>query len=159
MTIERQKILNSTKALIAEKHVNIQPAQYAEWARILDRLSPQLLTASTLDFHAQMSASLAALRTSHTAFLKPGTETVPLRHALCTTVRRHHTADGDRLVFQDVIEDGPADLAGIKPGQILLARDGVSIFAGDPTLFSLGSTYLLTVTDLNGYGPTTVSVN
>ncbi|HEY1949312.1 MAG TPA: S41 family peptidase [Bryobacteraceae bacterium] len=160
MNIERQKTLNTIKTLIAQKHVNVQPAQYAEWASTLDRLSPQLLAASPLDFHAEMNKALATLRTSHTALLKPGTETVPLRHALCATVRRHQTADGDRLIFQDVIEDGPAHLGGIRPGQLLLARDGVPIFAGAPPLFSLGGTYLLTIEDrLNGHRPTTVSVN
>ncbi len=159
MTTERQKILNAIKALIADKHVNVQPAHYAEWVSMLDREMPQLLTASPLDFHARLNSSLAILQTSHTAFLKPDAETIPLRHALCATVRRHQTADGERWVFQDVIEDGPADLAGVKPGQLLLSRDGMSIFAGDSPLFGLGRTYLLTVGDLNGTEPTTLSVN
>ncbi len=159
MTTERQEILNTIKTLIADKHVNVQPAQYAEWASMLDRSMPQFLAASPLDFHARLNSSLAILQTSHTAFLKPDSETVPLRHALCATVRRHQTADGERWVFQDVIEDGPADLGGVKLGQCLLARDGMSIFASDSPLFGLGRTYLLTVGDLNGIEPTTLSVN
>jgi hypothetical protein len=40
-------------------------------------------------------------------------------------------------MFQDVIEDGPADLGGIKPGQLLLARDGVPISPTTSPLFGL----------------------
>jgi C-terminal processing protease CtpA/Prc len=111
-----------------------------------------------MDFQQTIHSSLAALQTSHTAFLKPDAETIPLRHALCATTRRHPTADGERWVFQDVIEDGPADLAGIKPGQLLLAKDGVSIFAADCPLFGFGETYSLSLGNLNGTETKTISV-
>jgi CHAT domain-containing protein len=123
--------------LIATKHVNVKPSSYAEWASTFDRLAPELLAASPMGFQQTIHSSLAALQTSHTAFFKPDADTIPLRHALCTTTKRHLTADGERWVFQDVIEDGPADLAGIKPGQLLLATDGVPIFAADCPLFRL----------------------
>ncbi len=158
MTLERQKTINTIKSLVADKHVNVQPAHYAEWVSLLDRLQPELLEATPVDFQSEINSSLAALRTSHTAFLKPDAETIPLRHALCATVRRQMTADGERLMFQDVIEDGPADLAGIKPGQLLLARDGTQVFAGDSPLFGFGGTYSLTVGGMNGCDQTTVSV-
>ncbi len=156
--MERQKTLDTIKTLVATKHVNVQPEHYAEWVATLDRLTPQLLTASPLEFHAEINSSLAALRTSHTAFLKPDEETIPLRHALCATVRRHPTPAGERLVFQDVIEDGPADLAGIKPGQLLLEREGKAILPGDSILFALGRTYSLTFGALNIAETTTVAV-
>ena len=156
--MERQKTLQTIKTLVATKHVNVQPEHYAEWVSMLDRLTPQLLTASPLEFQAEVNSSLAALRTSHTAFLKPDEETIPLRHALCATVRSHPSSAGERLVFQDVIEDGPADLAGIKPGDLLLEREGSTVLPGDPTLFGLGRTYSITVGDSNGAKPRTVAV-
>jgi carboxyl-terminal processing protease len=156
--MERQKTLDTIKTLVATKHVNVQPEHYAEWVSTLDRLTPQLLMASPLEFQAEINSSLAALRTSHTAFLKPGEETIPLRHALCATVRRHPTPAGERLVFQDVVEDGPADLAGIRPGQVLLEREGKAILPGDAIPFGLGRTYLLTVGDLNAAEARTVAV-
>lgn len=157
--MERQKILNTVKTLIADKHVTVRPAQFAEWVSMLDRLTPKLLTASPLDFQAEVNTSLATLQTSHTAFLKPDAEAIPLRHALCATARRHRTTDGERWVFQDVIEDGPADVAGVKPGQLLLARDGVPVFADHSPLFGLGRRYSLTVGAWNGAEPTTLTVN
>jgi C-terminal processing protease CtpA/Prc len=66
--------------------------------------------------------------------------------------------DGERWVFQDVIEDGPADLAGIRPGDLLLAKDGVPIFAADNPRFGFGGTYSFVLGNLNGTGPRTVSV-
>jgi carboxyl-terminal processing protease len=158
MTIQRQKTLKNIKAIVAEKHVNVQPAHYAEWASMLDRRASQLLEASPLDFHQEVNRSLATLQTSHTAFLNPGTETIPLRHALCATVRAHETKDGERLMFQDVIEDGPADLGGIKPGQLLLARDGVPISPTTSPLFGLGRTYSLTISGRSGEESAAVSV-
>jgi hypothetical protein len=77
MTIQRQKTLENIKAIVAEKHVNVKPAHYAEWASMLDHRASQLLEASALDFHEEVNRSLATLQTSHTAFLNPGTETVP----------------------------------------------------------------------------------
>src|SRR4051794_21812516 len=115
MSADRQKTLNTIKTLIATKHVNVEPDSYAAWLSKFDRIAPELLAASPVDFQATINLSLASLQTSHTAFLKPDAETIPLRHALCATTRRHETADGERWIFQDVIEDGPADLAGIRP--------------------------------------------
>ena len=67
-------------------------------------------------------------------------------------------ADGERWVFQDVIEDLTGHLAGIKPGQLLLARDGVPILATYSPLFGLGRTYSLSIRDLSGSEARTVSV-
>ncbi|MFZ0589965.1 MAG: S41 family peptidase [Bryobacteraceae bacterium] len=158
MTINREKTLHTIKTLIATKHVNVEPRVYAEWASAFDRLAPELLTASLIGFQEAIHSSLAALQTSHTAFLKPDAETIPLRHALCATTRKYATADGERWMFQDVIEDGPADLAGIKPGQLLLARDGAPLFASNSPLFGFGGTYSLTVGKLEGIEAKTVSV-
>ncbi len=155
MTINRQKIIDTVKALVADKHVNVQPARYGEWISMLDRLTPGLLTASPGIFQSKINSSLTTLQTSHTAFLRPNSETIPLRHALCATTRRHQTAIGHRWVFQDVFEDGPADLAGIRPGRFLIACEGKSIFASESPLFALGRTYSLTIGDLNGTEPTT----
>lgn len=158
MTIDRQKTLNTIKTLIANKYVNVEPQLYAEWAAAFDRLAPALLTASPLDFQKRVHSALAALQASHTAFLKPDAEAIPLRHALCATIRRHTTADGERWVFQDVIEDGPADLAGVQPGQLLLARGGVPVFASACPLFGFGGTYSLTLGNLQNTDTRTVSV-
>jgi C-terminal processing protease CtpA/Prc len=158
MTTDRQKTLNTIKTLVATKHVTVDPEVYAEWASTLDRVTPDLLTASPADFQQTIHSLLATFQTSHTGFLKPDAEMIPLRHALCATARKHPTADGERWVFQDVIEDGPADLAGIKPGDLLLAKDGVPIFAADNPRFGFGGTYSFDLGNLNGTGPRTVSV-
>jgi C-terminal processing protease CtpA/Prc len=145
MTIDRQKTLDTIKALIATKHVNVERNAYANWTSMLDQLAPELITASELDFQETIHSSLAQLRTSHTAFLKPDTETIPLRYALCATMRKHSGVEGERWVFQDVLEDGPADLAGIKAGDVLISKDGTTVSTSDPPLFGFGGTYNLTL--------------
>ena len=158
MIIDRQKTINTIKSLIATKHVSVGPDVYAEWASTFDRLAPTLLAASPLDFQNTVHTALGSLHTSHTAFLKPDAETIPLRHALCATIRKHATADRDRWIFQDVIEDGPADVSGIKSGELLLARDEVPIFADDCPLFGFGATYSMTLGTLDGIETRTVSL-
>jgi carboxyl-terminal processing protease len=159
MITDRQKTLNRIKSLVATKHVSVEPELHAKWASNFDRLTPDLLVASEADFQQTIHSLLSTFQTSHTGFLKPDAEAIPLRHALCATVRKHSTADGERWVFQDVIEDGPANLAGIKPGDLLLAKDGISVFADDTPRFGFGGAYLLTLGSLNGHGARTIPVN
>lgn len=159
MSAPRQKTLNTIKTLIAAKHVSVKPDWYAEWISKLDRIAPELLTASATSFQETIHSSLASLQTSHTAFLKTDGETLPLRHALCATTRRFSTPDGERWIFQDVIEDGPADLAGIRPGDVLIAKDGANISCSDLPMFGFGGTYSLALKTLAGDEARTVSVN
>jgi carboxyl-terminal processing protease len=158
MSADRRKILNTIKTLIATKHVNVESDSYAEWVSAFDRMAPELLSASPLGFQETIHSSLATLQTSHTAFLKPDAETIPLCHALCTTTRRHLTANGERWVFQDVVEDGPGDLAGIKPGDVLISKDGAEVCCSDCPLFGFGGTYSLTLGGLDATETRTVSV-
>jgi carboxyl-terminal processing protease len=150
MSADRQKTLNTIKTLIATKHVNVEPDSYSEWVSRFDRIGPELLAASPQDFQETIHSSLADLHTSHTAFLEPDAETIPLRHALCATTRRHATANGERWIFQDVIEDGPADLAGIRPGDVLISKDGADVSCSDRPLFGFGGKYYLTIGKLEG---------
>lgn len=158
MSKDRIQTLKAIKNLIATKHVNVASDAYIEWAETLDRSTPELLSASPLDFQSAIHGLLSELRTSHTAFLKPDSETIPLRHALCATVRRHQTPSGDRWVFQDVIEDGPAHFAGIRPGHVLIAKDGVDIAPPACPNFGFGGTYSITTGRLLGPESTVLSV-
>lgn len=158
MSSARQKTLNTIKTLIATKHVSVEPDLYAEWISRFDRIAPELLTASSTSFQETIHSSLASLKASHTAFLKPDEETIPLRHALCATTRRYSTPAGERWIFQDVIEDGPADLAGIRPGDVLIAKDGANISCSDRPLFGFGGTYSLVLENLHGNQTRAVSV-
>ena len=145
MSNDRTKTLSSIKKLIATKHVAVRPDDYAAWADALDQVTPDLLNASATEFQSSVHVLLTGLRTSHTAFLKPDTESIPLRHALCATLQRHQTLSGDRWIFQDVIEDGPAHTAGIRPGQVLIAKDATEVIPPTCPTFGFGGEYTLTV--------------
>lgn len=158
MSKDRIQTLQAIKTLIATKHVNVAADAYAEWAGTLDRSTPELLSASPLEFQSAVHGLLNELRTSHTAFLKPDNETIPLRHALCATMRRHQTSAGDRWVFQDVIEDGPAHIAGIRSGHVLIGKDGAEVLPPACPSFGFGGTYSLTIGQLNGAETNVLSV-
>ena len=108
--------------------MTVDPEVYAEWASTLDRVTPDLLTASPADFQQTIHSLLATFQTSHTGFLKPDAEMIPLRHALCATARKYPTADGERWVFQDVIEDGPADWLALGLGTYCLPKTALPFY-------------------------------
>jgi C-terminal processing protease CtpA/Prc len=57
---------------------------------------------------------------------------------------------GERWMFQDVHQGGPAYSAGIRPGDLLLERGGREIRPPEDLTFSVGETADLTVEKLNG---------
>ena len=62
--------------------------------------------------------------TSHTGFFHESKPRAAGRIAIAATFIKAQTADGLRWVFQDVHAGGAAALAGIRPGDTLLALGG-----------------------------------
>jgi carboxyl-terminal processing protease len=145
MTDTHSQILEAIDKLIATKHVTVTAAGYHAWKQSLDEARLSLIQSSPDEFLVEVNRLLANLKASHTAFLKPQGETIPLRHALCATVRPTDTTNGKRWMFQDVIEGGPAYLAGIKPGQVLVSKDSVDVFPPAMPTFGFGHKYSLRV--------------
>ncbi len=143
------QILEAVDKLIATKHVTVTAERYIAWKKSLDDAKPALIKSSPDEFLVGVNRLLANLQASHTAFLKPDGETIPLRHALCATVRAIDTVHGMRWMFQDVIEDGPAYVAGIKPSHLLLSKDGVNFHPPTVPTFGFGKKYSLCIDGLD----------
>jgi C-terminal processing protease CtpA/Prc len=75
---------------------------------------------------------------------------IPARHAINATMQRIAVNGGERWMFQDVHQGGPAHSAGIRPGDLLLERGGQEIRPPEDLTFSVGETADLTVEKLNG---------
>ena len=134
-TKTRLSIVKRIKTLVLAHHVNIAAVDYSEWARRWDAGVDKLLTADGSEFESGVRSLLAGLRSSHTTFYHDQPTKFPSQHTVGATFRRVTSA----WMFLDVFEGGPADSAGIKPGDVL--ENG----SGDPPQFGIGQTYQLPI--------------
>jgi C-terminal processing protease CtpA/Prc len=145
---DRIKILDEVNKFVLAKHFNVKsPLQdYSQWKCLAQEQAPKLTHATTdEEFERGVRALLAALESSHTAFTRQKANDMPAQHAINATVSPIQTERGEAWMFVDVIEDGMADQAGIKPGEILAAIDGVRIAPPQTPKFTLGHRHRLTV--------------
>jgi hypothetical protein len=101
MSTTNIQILQEIDKLIATKHVTVTDGDYQAWKQSLEQATPALAQATPDEFLLGVNKLLAGLRTSHTAFLKPDGETMPLRHALCATVRSVHSGGKQAWMFRE----------------------------------------------------------
>jgi len=80
---------------------------------------------STTEFEAEMNRVLAQGRLSHVAFFHSSGSSAPARYAInATFCPADFEGSGQRWMFQDVHPGGPAERAGIRPGDVLLEVSG-----------------------------------
>jgi carboxyl-terminal processing protease len=102
---------------------------------------------------------LKALRISHTGFFHESMPRGSSRQVIAATFCNAETQYGSRWVFQDVHAEGPAHLAGIRPGDILLQVGHRDVAPPESPSFAVGSATSVTVGKPDGRTATlTVSV-
>ena len=117
---ERTKIFDKVCRLVETKHFN--PAMNgADWDALVRSRRDQILACSEPEaFEKEVNRLVAELKTSHTGFRHAGMRNIPARHAINATLHRLAMNGTERWMFQDVHRGGPAYLAGIRPGDLLL---------------------------------------
>jgi len=105
---------------------------------------------STEKFEKEINELLKALGTSHVGFFHQSVPRGSSRQAIAATFCKAETKYGARWVFQDVHAEGPADLAGIQPGDVLLQIAGRAIAPPESPWFTMGSTNSVTVAKPDG---------
>jgi carboxyl-terminal processing protease len=104
---------------------------------------------SPAEFELRVNRALGRGGLSHVAFFHESAQRAPARYAINATFAALDTPEGQRWLFEDVHDGGPAHVAGVRPGEMLLAVDGAS--TRPPTLptFGLGTDPVLTIRGAN----------
>jgi carboxyl-terminal processing protease len=147
---ERAHILASIKKLVVKHHFNVGGVSYDAWTTLVDQRAAELQAAETPKFESGVRQLLSELGSSHTAFYyELGKQVLP-QHSLNATLRRFPVTGSERWFFLDVFEGGPAHIAGIKPGDMLLAVDGTEYLPPSMPPFDVGQAYHLSIADARG---------
>ena len=156
---DRLKVINRVKALVLRHHFNVGNVDYTAWAREVNQQAPVLTAADDLTFETGVREVLAQLKSSHTNFFRSTSQPPKPQHAVGATLRsvNHHGAT--RWMFLDVYEESPADLAGIRPGDILVAIDGNELAPPMEPAFRFGEAHKLSVGSLSNGGRREVVVS
>ncbi len=149
---DRVKIIGTIKKLVSERHINVSnPDQdYSPWLSLVDQQTPRLIDAEREAFEAGVSELLRALRSSHIAFFHQRRDSIPAPYSINATLRPVATVHGKRWMFVDVIEDGVAFQAGIRPGEFLISIDSEPLVPPKSANFRIGGNHQVEIAGFNG---------
>src|SRR5437016_366594 len=149
---DRAKIISTIKKLVSERHINVSnPNQdYRPWLALVDEKTPCLMELEREAFEVGMAELLRVLGSSHTAFLHQRRDSIPAPYSINATLRPVETLTGKRWMFVDVIEDGVAFHAGIRPGEFLLSVDSEPVVPPKPANFRIGGNHQVEIAAYNG---------
>jgi carboxyl-terminal processing protease len=134
----REKIYARVCELVERKHFD-PGMNGANWQELSESRKDKILRSSTdEEFEKQIQELLNELKTSHTGFRHSKSPNIPGRHAIAATFMRCNFDGEQRWMFQDVHEGGPARVAGLRPGDILLQVRNRELRPPEPPIFPLG---------------------
>jgi C-terminal processing protease CtpA/Prc len=147
---ERKKIFDKVCRLVETKHFN--PAMNGvDWNALVQSRRDRILACDGAEaFEKEVHKLVAELKTSHTGFRHAGMQNIPARHAINATLQRFAVNGTERWMFQDVHRGGPAYLAGIRPGDLLLGTGEREIRPPEDLTFSAGGSAELAIETLQG---------
>ena len=144
----RAQIVKSIKEHVLAHHINLFQVDYDAWCRRVDEDVPELIAADEAGFETHIRHLLAELKTSHTAFYHTIPREMLPQHTINACLRDLSPDGCSKWMFLDVFEAGPASVAGIKPGDILEAIDGLACVPPVVPQFGFGQTHKLFVREL-----------
>lgn len=142
---QRIKILNKVSEVVTQKFYDPQ-LQQTDWLAAVEKHRNDIVVAPSEEaFESEVTKLLAELKSSHVGFYHTDLARATSKMAICATYAAFPCEEGERWVFQDVHEGGPAAKAGIKSGDILISVDGRSFFPPEHPTFAMGKTALVKV--------------
>jgi C-terminal processing protease CtpA/Prc len=147
---QRTKIFARVCRLVETKHFH--PAMNGvDWKALAESRRDEILACAEPEvFEKEVDRLVAELKTSHTGFRHAGMRNIPARHAINATLHRFGVNGAERWMFQDVHQGGPAYLAGIRPGDLLVGYGEREIRPPEELNFSVGQSAHLTIQKLDG---------
>jgi len=140
MTLDAQakeKIYLRVCDLVTRKHFDPR-MNGANWEELSKARREEILRSSTdEEFEKKIQDLLNELKTSHTGFRHFKSPNIPGRHAISATFMRYNLDGEQRWMFQDVHEGGPAHVAGLRPGDVLLQVRNRELRPPEPPIFPL----------------------
>lgn len=147
---ERAKIFDKVCRLVETKHFN-PSMNGVDWTALARSRRDQILGCTEPEaFEKEMHRLVAELKTSHTGFRHAGMRNIPARHAINATMQCVAVNGTERWMFQDVHGGGPAYLAGVRPGDLLVGIGEREIQPPEDLMFSVGQSAELTIEKLHG---------
>lgn len=118
----------------------------ADWPAIAQSCKKEILAIEEPEpFELALHALVRRLGTSHTGVFHQSVRRVPARLAVGATFSRRLLEEGARWVAADVHPGGPAETAGLKAADVLLAVDGKPMLPPDQPMFAMGADFVLDI--------------
>lgn len=156
---QRGKIFATVRKRVLKNHFNGAGIDYSEWTQAFDQRSAELLTVDVETFECGVQDLLKRLGSSHTGFYHERPNRLFPQHTINATLGDESNESGRRWFFMDVFEAGPADSAGIRPGDVLTAVDGKSYAPPDRPPFKTGATHTISISAPDGTAARELSVH
>ena len=138
-------VLERSIKLLEAKCIRLDGAR-PDWRALFTAHLQELTSAPTEgEFEKRVNQVLARGGLSHVAFFHETAQHAPARYAINATFCAAEIEDGRRWMFEDVHEGGPAYVAGVRPGNVLLKVNGASIAPPETITFGLGKDHVVTV--------------
>jgi carboxyl-terminal processing protease len=131
------KVFDRAWDLVAKKYFDAS-FRGKDWAALGRQYRPEALAAADdTRLYAVINRMLAELRESHLAALPPRQAHEFRTHHRAAVGMRWRVVEGRRVVTE-VVPGSPADRAGVQPGWLPVARDGVPLDDEAPTTTEVG---------------------
>lgn len=120
------------------------------WNEILEARRNRILQSrDRSEFEAQVNEVLRQLQVSHVGLYHESVRRATSKMALSATFFQYREGKEQYWMFQDVHEGGPAQAAGLEPGDILLSVDERDVSTSEAPMFPMGATVSLRVRKRN----------